>query len=519
MKGKSALLALAVWAGSVGAQEAPAPDDLLVLMARGDSAWTREDHPAAFRAYNAVVRADSVFSTRALFRVGLLHAWNNRFRAAIAAQRRYVVAEPDDSEGRIALGKTYAWASRFPEALAQYDTVLAEQAGYRDAVIGRAQTLAWSDRIPEGEATLTRWLESRADDAEAWAMLGQFRRWRGDSRAAEEALSRALSIAPDNASVREQMAWVRADLNPAVTWQFVGAKDSERNTLWHREVGAVFSTTGGIRYGATARLREASVTNAGALVVPGASAHITWRPQNVGVTWRAELGAVSYPSSVPDSPLRVRGGLRGSGVIASRLRLTAGGNREPFDEVLSTARRGMMFTVVDVDASYRLTQRLQLGLSGTAGVVDGLVDPAVDGTMDVLNTRTTAMGALRFTPRRGTQLSLSHREVSWEKPQFGVFFAPQTWSISEAAVSWERTAELGLIAAGDLGLASQGVAFESNPVDRSVVPRAAMRLGWRAAPGREMLLGLVYANVAGAGAITASDYRYGAATLTGRWTF
>jgi hypothetical protein len=179
----------------------------------------------------------------------------------------------------------------------------------------------------------------------------------------------------------------------------------------------------------------------------------------------------------------------------------------------------MMFTVFDGDANFRLTPRLQLGASGTAGVVDGLVDPNIGGVFDVLATRTTAMGALRFAPRRGTQFSLSHREVSWDKPQFGVFFAPQTWSISEAAVSWERTAELGLVLAGDLGLARQGVAFEGNPVDRSTVPRAVMRLGWRAAPGREVLVGLVYANVAAAGAITASDYRYGAATLTGRWTF
>lgn len=505
------LLVLTLWAGSVAAQGSSSPAALDALVARGDSAWSREDHAAAFRAYDAVVRADSAHSTRALFRVGLLHAWESRFGAAISAQRRYVREEHEDLEGRIALGRTYAWASRFPESLAQYDTVLAADATYRDAVVGRAQALAWSDRIPEGEATLERWLERRADDADAWTLLGQFRRWRGDAPAADRALQRALSIAPENAAAREQMAWVRADLGLALHWQFVGAKDSERNTLWHREVGISSATASGLRYGLTARLREASVTDGGAVVVPGAVLHATWRQQRGAITWRGELGAISYPENVSGASLRARGALRGSGVVAKRLRLSAGANHEPFDEVRSTAIRGLMFTVFDADANVTLTPRWQLGLAGSTGVADGEdVDRA---------QRRTLMGSLRFTPRRGTQVALTHRDVSWNEPQFGVFFAPQTWMTTEASLSWERPAELGLILAGDLAIGSQGVAFLSNPVDRSTVPRAAMRAGWRAAPGREILIGLVYANVAGAGAITASDYRYGAATLGGRWTF
>lgn len=510
MKGASALLALALWAGSVGAQAAPSREELARLLGRGDSAWVREDHPAAFSAYDAVVRTDSVYSTRALFRVGLLHAWSNRFGPAIAAQRRYVRAEPEDLEGRVALGRTYAWASRIADALEQYDAVLARDARYREAVLGRAQTLAWSDRIPEAEAALERWLERRADDAEAWTLLGQFRRWRGDTRAAEQALSRALAAAPNDRAAREQMAWVRADLNLATTWQLVGAKDSERNTLWHREVGVLFPMWRGARFGAVARLREASVSDLDAVAVPGALVHATWRPPAVGITWRAELGAVAFPDGATEGKILPRGGLRGTGIIAKRLRVTAGGNLEPFDEVLSTASSQMMFAVFDVDATYALATRWQVAASGTAG--------SAVGDLVRSNERVTALGSLRFLPRRGTQVSLTQRAVSWKERRAG-YFSPQTWSITEAAVSWERPAELGLVLAGDLALASQGVAFAGNPVDRSVVPRGAMRVGYRAAPGRELVLGLVYANVAGAGAITASDYRYGAATLTGRWTF
>jgi Flp pilus assembly protein TadD len=506
----AALLAIALVTGRAAAQQDSTRAALETRVAQGDLAWDREDHPAARAAYGFVVRADSTFSTRALFRLGLLHAWDSRIDDALSALRRYVRAEPADLVGRVALARTYAWASRFPASLAQYDTVLARDAAYRDAVIGKGQALAWDNQLLRAEAHLERWLDGHADDVEAWTLLGQFRRWRGDARAAEVALDRALALKPGDPSALEQMAWVRVERHPAVTWSLVGAKDSERNTLWHRELGVEAGGWGNSRIGVVARLREASVENQSAVVIPGAMLFVTGRPLGRNVTTRAEIGAVQYPDGLAPAATKLRGGLRVTGSPISGLRLSAGGSRDAFDEVLSTARRGLMFTVFDVDASYALAPKWQVGLAGTAGVADG------EG---VLASRQTMSGALRFLPRRGTQLSLSHREAGWNTPQFGVFFAPQRWATTELALSSERTAELGLILAGDLAVASQLVGFESSPLDHAIVPRATMRMGYRLAPGREVLLGLVYANVAGAGAITASDYRYGAATLGGRWTF
>ncbi len=510
MRRAATVFVLALWAGPVAAQQELPRAEFERVVARGDSAWLREDHPAAFAAYDAVVRADSAYSTRALFRVGLLHAWANRFGPALAAQRLYVRLEPGDLAGRTALARTYAWASRFEESLRTYDAVIASDANYRDAVLGRAQALAWSDRIPEAESQLEAWLATRSEDAEAWTLLGQFRRWRGDARLAETAIARALTLAPDNAAAREQMAWLRTELAPAFTWSLVGAKDSENNTLWHRELGAEVPLGRSSRVGIAGRLREASVSDVDAAQMPGVSAFISSRPGGRNVTLRAELGAVQFPAGLADAATKLRAAARVSGSPRAGLRLSAGGSREPFDEVLATALRRMMFTVFDVDASYALSSRWQLGVGGSAGVADGL---------NTLASRQTLTTALRYTLRRGAALALTHREVSWDAPEFGVFFAPQRWATTELALSGERRAELGWILAGDLGLASQLVGFESAPLDHAIVPRATMRLGYRLAPGREMTLGLTYANVAGAGAISASDYRYGAATLGGRWTF
>ena len=511
MRGVAAGLALALVAGPAAAQQAPAPDSLPALVARGDSAWAREAHPAAFAAYDAVVRADSAFSPRALYRVGLLHAWANRFGPAIAAQRRYLRSEPTDIDGRIALARTFAWASRFPEAIATYDTALTQQPASRDATLGKAQALAWSERIADGASLLEAWLTRHETDAEAWTLLGQIRRWRGELRAADAALTRALAIAPDSRDAREQMAWVHAELAPAVSTTLVGAKDSEGNVLWHRELGLQAAGWGNSRVGVTARLREATVDGVGATQVPGATVWVQGQAFGRQAVTRLELGAVQFPAGIAAAATRWRGALRVGGSPRRGLRLSGGAGVEPFDEVRAGAERALMFAVADLDASYALATRWQLGLSGSVG--------AVGGESLLTNSRHTAMGALRFLPWRGTQLALTHREVTWQRPAYGVFFAPQRWATTELSLAAERRAELGLLLAGDVGIASQLVGFEASPLDHAIVPRATMRVGYRVAPGRELLLGLTYANVAGAGAITASDYRYGAATLGGRWTF
>lgn len=510
--GVAALLAIALLTGRAAAQQEPSRADLAARLSQGDAAWEREDHPAARAAYDAVVRADSSFSSRALYRVGLLHAWDNRFGPALSALRLYVRLEPDDLTGRVALARAYAWASRFDVAIAEYDSILSRDARFRDAVVGRAQTLAWRDDIPAAERSLEAWLEQRPDDAGAWTLLGQFRRWRGDARGARTALEYALARAPEDRDAREQMAWVRTELAPSVALTLVGAKDSEDNTLWHRELTYEMAGIGNSRIGVAARLREASVTDNDAMVMPGVTAFVSGRPGGRNATTRLELGLVQYPEGLGAAVTRARGALRVSGSPRRGLRLSGGATVEPFDEVLSTARRAMTFGFVDLDATYALHPRWQLGLAGSVGQAKGEALGTEPG-------RTTVLGSLRYAPKRGRSFALSHREVAWSEPQFGVFFAPQRWATTELSYSGERAADLGLILAADLGVASQWVGFDGGELDQSIVPRGTVRIGYRPLPGREILLGYTYANVAGSGAITASDYRYNALTLGGRWTF
>ncbi len=551
------------------------------LVARGDSAWDRGDHAAALAAYEAVVRADSAFSSRALFRLGTLHAWAERHAQAVACHQLYVRLEPDDLEGRTVLGRTLAWASRFPESIAAYDSVLGRDSLYRDAGLGKATTLAWWGRLTEAIREVERWqrlrpadqevalaraqylawagrlddalriydslattgggegaaeaekgrarvlawrgdldrsesrwrsyLQRHGDDASAWVGLAQVLRWMGRSFDARDALDRALAIAPDDRDGREQMRWVRAETRPQSSVGLVLARDSEENTLLQQDLHGALALRGNVRV--TGNVRRKTVGASGAATdasTTGAAAGVQWQPPGTAWTMRGEAGLLEFPGVSGASVTRARYMARVAGRLATRWRLGAGVTQEPLDDVLASLDSAVSFTGADVDVSVALRPQLTLGLAVSGGSASG---------RGVETDRTTGVAALRWTISRGLSTAITHREVAWSEPAYGVFFAPQRFAITEASVAWERARDLGLVAASELGIGAQGVRFESDPLSRNTAMRAALRLGWRPIPGREIVAGLVYANVAGAGAITASEYSYAALQFSGRWTF
>jgi tetratricopeptide (TPR) repeat protein len=516
MRRSAAVLVGLLLTGTVAAQQAPA-DPRAALAARvaaGDSAWAREEHRTAFAAYDAVVRADSGFSARALFRVGLLHAWADRFTKATAALRLYVRIE-NDPEGRIVLGRTYAWAGRYDQSIAQYDTVLAATPGSRDAVLGRATALAWAGRIPQAEAALTPWIAAHPNDADALLSLGQFRQWRGAAWSADAAYRQALLVAPPNSATASQLTRLREELSPELRPQaltrIVSALDSEQNGLGDLEEQGSLLSKREVRFTAVARLREVTDALNRSVTVPGAHGIAQWTHPRTQWTFRSELGLVSYPAGEADASLQGRGALRVSGRVTPRLRMSAGIGREPFDDVVTMARRALMFSSGDVDLSYTLHRTVSLGLVSSVGQVGGA---GIDAQ------RLMGLGVLRWVPAPGATLAVQHRELSWDEPQFGVFFSPQRWTNTEVLASWEGQASVGFQWGGDLAVGSQGIRFVGDThLSRSAAPRAVLRAGWRVAPGREIMATLLSARVAGAGAVAARDYRVGALTLTGRWTF
>jgi Flp pilus assembly protein TadD len=474
-----ALCTLAVIGSLVGrdaAAQGLTRDSLATLVAAGDAAWARGEHATAFAAYNVVVRADSAFSILALFRVGTFHSWNDRFAAARAAFHSVLARDPANLDAQKGLVRLIAWQGDFGGAEVRWREIVAEH----------------------------------PDDAEAWEGLGHVLRWMGRPFAAVAALERAESLAPGNAEVRESVRRVRAEVRPAATFTLIGARDSERNTMFQLDLRGATVSRGNLRLATTLRARSLGASAGDARRVPGAAASVDWQPGAGVWTLRAEGGVVSFPAGVGAASAQGRGGVYAIGRLGPRITAGVGVGREPFDDVVSMADRALMLGSADVEVGATLHRRLALRLAASRGEVGG------NGIAD---TRTTGTGALQWTVTRAWRATLSHREVAWDVPAYGIFFAPQGFALTEASLRWARVAELGLVAEAELGIGSQAVRFETDPLARSTASRAALRLGWRPQPGRELVAGLVLADVAGAGAVSASDYRYGALTISGRWTF
>jgi hypothetical protein len=289
------------------------------------------------------------------------------------------------------------------------------------------------------------------------------------------------------------------------------ARDSEQNTLMQQDLSGAIALRGNVRLTGNVRRKSVGAPGGGAdAVTTGAAAGVQWQPQGSAWTLRGEAGILEFPGVSAAAVTRARYTARAAGRLATRWRVGAGLTREPLDDVLASVDSAVSFTGGDVDVSVALRPQLSLGIAASRGSASG---------RGVATDRTTGVAAVRWTITRGFSTALSHREVAWSEPAYGIFFAPQRFAITEASVAWERPRDLGLVASSEFGIGAQGVRFESDPLSRNTAVRGALRLGWRPVPGREILGGVVYANVAGAGAITASEYRYTAVQLTGRWTF
>ena len=558
---------------------AQGPASLAAIAARGDAAWEASRHDDALAAYDSVVRADSSSSSRAVYRLGTLKSWRNQLRDATALHRLYVRLEPRDLEGMVGLGRVYAYASRFPESVAAYDAVLAKEADYRDAAFGRATALAWWGKLDMSIAAYDAWLRTHPSDveahlgrarvlawggrfdeslavyarvaasggaeaekgiarvtgwggdvaeserlwravtdkypadAEAWVGLGQVLRWLGRPSAARTALERALAAKPDYDDARSQLRWVRAELEWSGAPAVVLSTDSEHNDA--TVVTAAFDGPAGAdsRLSVRAVYRDNAApggSGTSAMVRVGAQ----WQPDGGRTTLRADAGITSV-SATSGTPVRRSfspfvGGVRVRSQLSTRVSAGAGASRDAFDDVISTMREQLVIASYDADVALALPARVVLSAFLSAS--------QASGDTIASNSRTTAGGTARWTVRRGFTLALNARTASWAHPAYGAYFAPQRFTVAELAARWERPVDLGFVVAAEFAAGRQSVRFEQDPATARLAPRGSAMIGWRPAPGRELMLSWLFANVASAGTVSQSDYRYNAITITARLT-
>ncbi len=232
-----ALVALSLLFSSAAGAQRPTGSAL----ARADAAFADGDRTAAERGYEDVLRQDSSQS-RAVFRLAQLRE-KREAGASIVLYRRYVVLQPRDAWGHMALGNALGAAGNLSAALSAYDAAVRVAPAERDVHVGRARLLARAGHTDDAIAAYARWVSTTAGDAEAWRELSLQRRRAGRIPEAVVALERvrALETKPAEVTIAERdlarlRALGRSTLEPLVG----GSGDSDGLTT--ARAGATYTS-------------------------------------------------------------------------------------------------------------------------------------------------------------------------------------------------------------------------------------------------------------------------------------
>ncbi len=429
------------------------PVSLAAQVPAGETAWVAGDFHTARIAYERALEEDST-SVRALYRLGILAAWDGRTDSALAllgTARRY---EPDDPDIRLQEATFLAWASRFPASLARFDSLRSAFPDRQDIALGQAQTLAWAGRLhqadqayaavleqdPEQVAALTgrgqvaAWSGNnltaiqyyqkaiRQDSTYVPALIGlaQVRQWQGRPDEATAAINRALALAPKDRTAQEVHAAIRALVRPELNLTLGWSRDSDKNTLWWQTASLAQLVATGIRGFASAGVAEASdpVRNGTRL---SAEAGATVNHGSVSLT--GALGVRHLASDGADSRSLATWRASASYRFTPGAGAGIGYSHYSFDETALLLGRDLDIDELSVDADVQLSPRLGLGVGAGRGWLS-------DG-----NRRSSAVAALTQQVGNHLALGLFGRVLGYADPGAG-YFTPDRFAVGEVRGSY-----------------------------------------------------------------------------------
>lgn len=552
------------------------PDAALL---RADEAWKAEKYDVAGAVYDSLVRSDSTAFSIAFFRLATIRAWDKKVVESERLYRRYVVLEPKDAEGRLALARSLAWRGDHTAAVAIYDSVLISDSTYRDAATGRAQTLAWAERMAESLRAYRRWIAWHPDDLEAqldfartlsWngqfdeaeAVYGRYARqgnvdaqkgmaliagWRGNLVQSEQAWKRIIKVRPDDAEALTGLAQI-------YRWkgQTLDADAALREALRVRPgYGNAMAL---LRYVEADLKPTVSTTVVGTNDSDNNRLAILQLDFTTVARWKGNVGA-SYSERRADlGPLVSRS--RAVSALATwqplgspwTVRMNAGlANMSSSQQPVNANRR--IIGAGRVRISGAASEKIRVGFGAATGPFDesaaliasGLVISDVGADASVAlpaglnvsgafgysrvtrgtrpNSREASSGSLRWTKSRKWSFAIGARQFGYDTVSADRYFAPQRYRLAEASVRGSLGGDLGWNSEADIALGKQNILFFGYDAGSRLAERVAASLGYRFAPPMEVSLFGSYANVASPVQQARSEYSAYSVGLRGRIGF
>lgn len=417
------------------------------------------------------VTAQDPVESREVFRLAGLRRAHD-LPGAIALYRRYVVLEPADAWGHIALGDALARAGDAAGARAAYASAERLAPSERDVHVGRARALARLGYASEAIRSYERWLATSPGDADASRELAAQR------RRAAATFEPAVGGSRDSDGVttwRAGMTFTSPDLGRSRVHVTAGTKQAG-DALASRgavdvAIGGSFRLLSQLAIDVAAGIQRADrrfidTTGTGATPTtggagPGMGTGRPGRGPGTGAIGRPATPGVSTAEVIPVGRARVVWRTPGG-----RLRVDARASRQLLDASPYLVAQAVTREEAGAEVDLRVVGPLRMRAFGRTGQV---------GNADERNERRLVGAAIAFAPA-GYELSLRGQELSYGGPTALAYFAPRYVRTMELTGYTER--ELGDASlALDAGAGLQQVAaWTAFPSDWSPTVRAWAQL-------------------------------------------
>lgn len=141
-----------------------------------DSAWLNGDMARAERLY-AERLASHPTDERALHRLALARAWDERYEESLALLDRLLNLSPANLEARVDRARVLAWQGDLASAIQQVDRVLETSPDFPPALAERARLLAWAGDPGAAVSVQEKLLVRVPGDRAAWRSLARYLAW------------------------------------------------------------------------------------------------------------------------------------------------------------------------------------------------------------------------------------------------------------------------------------------------------------------------------------------------------
>ncbi len=480
-----------------------------VLIARADSAFHSGQLEFSRRIYAHVLRVEPN-NSRATYQLGRMSPPGSKL--AIKLFRRYILLEPKDPWGYMALAEAFAKAGLLGPAVRWYVEAVILAPTEQDLWIGLGKLLEQAGRADASVEVYERWARVRPQEALAWQTLGGAHQRTGQLRESAYAFEHALTIKDDDGATLKRLRYVLSSMAPAITPLYGRSWDSDGNIVYQGAVTGNWMFFDRTRLGVKVGMTQANDPSRSA-TAKELSLTASWQSRN-NLILDGRAGLVQTNGDYNTFSSRM------TPVLDLRTRWRGPANRPTGELRVNIAPL--------VSTPMLLAQPVILKeLQGLLNVpAYGPIRLRAFGQMGSLksdaqqNTRVGYGGALALRLASGVEISEQYRALAYRHPTRAGYFAPELLQTLELASYLEYSRFWPFMLTLDLGLGAQRATPHGRaPFSWGRAFRLWALMAWNFQPGRQLALEIESYETITPGEALIPDYgwRSSAVVLSLRW--